>query len=126
MDLLLADTHVVLWSLTNDTRLTRRARALLTRAQRVFVSAASLWEMSIKAQLGKLDLPQSFTVNALTERGYGLLPIKPDHALGVRSLPRHHNDPFDRMLIVQAQMEGLVLVSHDKALQRYAVELALI
>ena len=121
--LLLADTHVVLWALTNDPHLTRSARTLLTRAQRVFVSTASLWEMSIKARLGKLTLPDRFGSLALTDRGYGLLPITADHALEVRNLPLHHHDPFDRMLIVQAQLEDLTLVSHDAAMQRYDVAL---
>ncbi|MCK5798391.1 MAG: type II toxin-antitoxin system VapC family toxin [Deltaproteobacteria bacterium] len=121
--LLLADTHVVLWALTNDPRLTRRARAVLTGAQRVYVSTASLWEMSIKVRLGKLTLPERFGSLILRERGYGLLPITADHALEVRNLPLHHHDPFDRMLIVQANIEDLTLVSHDTAMQRYKVAL---
>jgi len=124
--LVLVDTHVLLWSLTNDMRLSTRGRALLTRAQQVLVSAASLWEMSIKAQLGKLKLPQRFQIPALVERGYCFLPVKPEHALEVRYLPPHHRDPFDRMLIVQAQIEGLVLVTHDHLFQQYAVDLELI
>lgn len=121
--LLLADTHVVLWALTNDPRLTRLARALLTDAQRVYVSTASLWEMSIKVRLGKLTLPKHFGSQVLTDRGYGLLAITADHALEVRNLPLHHHDPFDRMLVVQANIEDLTLVSHDAAMERYEVAL---
>ncbi len=125
-DLVLVDTHVLLWSLLDDPRLSPRARTLLTRAEQVFVSAASLWEMSIKARLGKLVLPRRFGVPALAERGYGLLPIKPEHALGVRHLPLHHRDPFDRMLIAQAELEGLVIVTRDRAFQQYDARVELV
>jgi len=123
---MLIDTHVLLWALTNDPQLTAKAKTLLTRATQVVVSAASLWEISIKAQIGKLRIPKRFGTASLRERGYELLPVKPEHALAVRDLPPHHKDPFDRMLIVQAQTDGLTLVTHDRALSEYSVQLQLI
>jgi PIN domain nuclease of toxin-antitoxin system len=123
---LLVDTYVLLWALTNDERLTVRGKTLLTRATQVIVSAASLCEISIKAQIGKVTLPARFGAEALSERGYELLPVKPEHALAVRHLPLHHRDPVDRMLVVQAQDGDLTLVAHDRTLDAYDVTLELI
>ena len=123
---LLVDTHILLWALTNHPRLSANARTLLTRADRVVVSAASLWEISIKAQLGKLTVPERFGVPALAERGYTFLSITPDHALQIRAIEPHHSDPFDRMLVVQARHEGLTLISHDEAFRAYDVDVVLV
>jgi len=123
MRALLLDTHVLLWALTRDPRLTVTAQTLLTRASEVVVSAASLWEMSIKASLGKLTLPSRFGLETLVAQGYRLLAVTPEHALQVRALPPLHADPFDRMLVAQAQLDRLTLVSHDAALRQYDVAL---
>lgn len=117
----LLDTHVLLWALLNDPRLTlAQAQALESGA--LFLSAASVWEIGIKRALGKLDVPDKvFTV--AVEAGCTPLPITWPHAETAAALPSHHSDPFDRMLIAQAQCEGLALVSSDKRMAAYDVDL---
>lgn len=89
-------------------------------AEVVFISAASAWEAAIKAGLGKLRLPESFE-SGVAKSGFRQLPIGLGHAARVSDLPPHHQDPFDRMLVAQAQSEGLTLVSHDRNLAPYDV-----
>jgi PIN domain nuclease of toxin-antitoxin system len=89
----------------------------------LFVSVASIWEIAIKANTGKLKFPVDRLTEMLGANHFEALPIAPHHALAAGGLPRHHNDPFDRMLIAQARTEGLVLVSSDAAIARYDVEL---
>lgn len=118
---LLLDTHVVLWAVLDDPRLPPRLRDALTSAD-LFVSAASVWEVAIKTGLGKLDVPDTLwdTVRAA---GVTPLPVTWAHAQGVRALPPHHNDPFDRLLIAQARAEGHVLASLDAQIARYDVDI---
>ena len=120
---LLADTHVVLWALFDPDSLDpKAARALRAPANDVLVSAASLWEMSIKAALGKLRLPGSpaeWLPDALARTDFDVLDISGRHALAAGALPRHHADPFDRMLVAQALQEGLTLVTRDERLGAY-------
>jgi len=115
---LLLDSHIVLWWLSDDPRLSRKARRLIEGADQVFVSAATTWELAVKASLGKLRMPEGF-VEVVEEEGFTHLPISPVHAMAVRSLPWHHRDPFDRILLAQAMVEGLRLVSADQALVPY-------
>lgn len=121
---LLLDTHALLWWTTDDGRLKAREReAIEDERAIVWVSAASLWEISIKASLGRIhlgdvDLPRELGRSLFLE-----LPIQWSHAERAGSLPRHHDDPFDRMLIAQAQAEQLVLVSYDRAFHGYDVAL---
>lgn len=115
---LLLDSHIVLWWLSDDERLTRKARRLIERADDVFVSAATTWELAVKASLGKLRMPEGF-LEVVEAQGFTHLPITPLHALAVQSLPWHHRDPFDRILLAQALVEGLGLVSVDDALASY-------
>ncbi|MEZ0347676.1 MAG: type II toxin-antitoxin system VapC family toxin [Thermus sp.] len=115
---LLLDSHILLWWLSDDRRLSRRARRLIEEADQVFVSAATTWELAVKASLGKLRMPEGF-VEVVEEEGFTHLPITPVHAMAVQSLPWHHRDPFDRILLAQAMVEGLRLVSADQALVRY-------
>jgi len=119
---LLLDTHVVLWALTDDPRLSQRARALIEDpANDVLVSAASVWEIAIKHALGRGDMPISGdqALDWFRQAGYQLLPIAPEHAAAVEHLPDHHRDPFDRLLVSQAIAEPLRLLTHDPLVLRY-------
>lgn len=122
---LLLDAHAFLWWVTDDPALKRRARAAIADVDNeCFVSHASVWEMAIKAALGKLKLPSTvarFVVEHCEANNFGLLPITLTHVAAVESLPFHHRDPFDRLLVVQAHHEGLTLVSRDPALKAYGV-----
>lgn len=121
---LLADTHAALWLLDEDERLSTRADKLLTDAgNEVLLSAAVVWEVAIKRSLGKLDAPDGFASRML-DGGAVALPISIDHARAVRSLPWHHRDPFDRLLVAQASLEDAVLVSNDERLGAYGVQVA--
>jgi PIN domain nuclease of toxin-antitoxin system len=115
---LLLDTHVLLWVLSGE-RLSKEARrAIIDPRNAVTMSAASIWEMSIKAELGRLELPDGWLEEA-ERQSIGVLPITAAHALAVRQLPSLHRDPFDRMLVAQAQVEGLVLVTRDEQIKQY-------
>lgn len=117
---LLLDTHVWLWWQANDSRLGVITRQLLANASEVHVSAASVWEIAIKVALGKLTLPADADVEAeLSACGFLALPVQIVHANQVRSLLPLHRDPFDRLLIAQAQVEELTLVTADPALAAY-------
>lgn len=117
---LLLDTHVFLWWQMDDAHLGDTARARIAAEARVFVSAASVWEASIKASLGKLVLPEPISM-ALGKHGFLPLSITCLHAEAAAKLPYHHRDPFDRMLIAQAQVEGLLLITHDELFKGYDV-----
>jgi PIN domain nuclease of toxin-antitoxin system len=117
---LLLDTHALLWWLADDPRLARSAAASIADAELVAVSAASAWEIAIKQATGTLegpdDLPAEMATNGFTE-----LPVTVAHAAAAGALPPHHADPFDRMLIAQARLEGLTLVTRDARLAEYGV-----
>jgi len=119
------DTHTVLWWVNADPALTKRARTAITKATEVLVSAASAWEMAIKASMGRLpsalDLLTDFE-GALAKDGFQALSITAAHGLRAGRLPGPHKDPFDRMLIAQAQAENLTIVSNDSAFDRYGVQ----
>jgi len=119
---LLLDTHVFLWWRTNDRRLKAAARAAIATADLVFVSAASAWEAALKVALGRLKIPD--TIEAGVEAsGFDKLPITFAHAEAAARLPPHHLDPFDRLLVAQARIEGLTLVTHDRRLAPYEVDI---
>jgi PIN domain nuclease of toxin-antitoxin system len=124
MDVLL-DTHAMLWFLWDDSRLSDSAKSLIEDANnRKLVSVASCWEIAIKVGLGKLDLGEpsrSFLPREIARNNFELLPISLDHATMVEGLVAHHRDPFDRMLIAQAMIEGLRLVSIDAVFDQYGV-----
>lgn len=122
MSLLLLDTHVFLWWRANDARLGAAAREAISNADLVFVSAASAWEAAIKIALGRLVLPEPF-VRGVDDSGFHRLPVAFEHAEAAGALPRHHADPFDRLLVAQAILEGCTLVSHDRALEPYGVSM---
>jgi PIN domain nuclease of toxin-antitoxin system len=121
---LLLDTHALLWWLA-DEGLTDQARdAIADPANLVTVSAASAWEISIKKALGKLSAPDDLE-RQVGNNGFSPLPISIAHGLGAGQLRRHHDDPFDRMLIAQAFAEGLTIVTHDKRFADYGVAMLL-
>jgi PIN domain nuclease of toxin-antitoxin system len=118
---LLLDTHVLLWWLDDPGHLSRPARrAIQDGTNPVYVSAAVAWEIAIKKALGKLDAPDDLEA-VIDANRFLPLPITIAHALAVQSLPNHHRDPFDRMLIAQALHEGFRLVSRDSEIAKYAV-----
>ena len=118
---LLIDSHVVVWWLDEPGKLTAAARAAISNPDHeVFISAASIWELGLKQTKGKLRLPQGY-VNLLREDGFSFLPITTEHATHSVSLPPHHADPFDRMLIAQAMADSLVLVTRDAIIPLYAI-----
>jgi len=120
---LLLDTHAYLWWLKDDPRLSEQTRqGMADLAAIVYVSAASIWEISIKTELGKLDIDGD-PVQEIWSNGFVELPMTARHADRAGHLPRHHDDPFDRMLIAQAQLEHLVLVSRDATFKDYDVSL---
>lgn len=119
----LLDTHATLWLLAGDKRLSPRARRMtLQSSGRLVVSAVSLWEAAIKRSLGKLNAPADLARRLAALRQVELLPISPLHAEAVGELPWHHRDPFDRMLVAQALVERLMIVSSDPTLAEYGVE----
>lgn len=119
----LVDTNIVLWAWHEPHRLSREQSALLATEAEFSVSVATIWEISIKAAIGKLETVADVTA-ALRSTGYLILPVEAAHAEAVRRLPLHHHDPFDRMLIAQAQIERLTLVTADRHFSLYEVELA--
>jgi PIN domain nuclease of toxin-antitoxin system len=120
---LLLDTHAALWFLSGDERLGDSARRHLTDdSNLVMLSAAVVWEVAIKRSLGKLAVPEEY-LSLLLGAGVQTLAISVEHAAVVEALPQHHRDPFDRMLVAQAAIEGAALVSCDEALRPYDVTL---
>jgi PIN domain nuclease of toxin-antitoxin system len=122
---LLLDTHVVLWALADPDELRDTTRGMLALgSNEVFVSAASVWEVAIKRALGHLSIDGSL-VDSVTATGFHLLSIATEHAERAGSLPMLHRDPFDRMLVAQAQVEGLTIVTRDAAIERYEVPVSI-
>ena len=120
------DTHAFLWAVTDDRRLSEAARELIAEgANQVFLSTASMWEIVLKAGAGKLRvtggverfLEREMRLNRLTP-----LPVQPAHVIRIASLPVHHKDPFDRLLIAQSQVEKLPLITADPEISRYPVQ----
>jgi PIN domain nuclease of toxin-antitoxin system len=119
---LLLDTHVALWSLGSPSRLGKRSRAAITSGEHdVFISAVTIAEMAIKESLGKLKVPAGL-VELMWTTGFSELPLSAGHADRLRYLPWHHKDPFDRMLVAQAQVDRLSLVTADAHCMRYDVK----
>ena len=117
---LLLDTQIFLWSLENSPKLSSTTRTLIEDAQQVFVSAVSIWEIAIKAGLGKLEADAEKMRRAIRPSGFIELPIALEHAAGVQQLPNLHGDPFDRLLVVQAMMEPLRLLTTDGKIAQYS------
>lgn len=120
---LLLDTHAFLWAIDNSPELSQKARdAIVDGTNIVFVSAATAWEIAIKKAIGKLKVPEGDYLEELKTHRFTPLDITTEHALTVESLPPHHKDPFDRMLVAQAQVENLTLVTRDPRIKAYAVK----
>jgi PIN domain nuclease of toxin-antitoxin system len=123
---LLLDTHAFLWWVTDDPRLSSRAREVIANGGNIlFFSAASEWEIVLKARLGRLQAPEDlgrFLPEQLSRNAIRVLPIHLSHALHVHGLPDHHQDPFDRLQVSQALLENLPVLSVDSQLARYAIE----
>jgi PIN domain nuclease of toxin-antitoxin system len=122
---LLLDTHAFLWFASGDRRLSRGARAAMEHEDaELYVSAASVWEMAIKASLGRLKLPSSaetYVAEKITS-GYRIMPLTWTQAAAVEQLPFHHRDPFDRLLIAQARAERYAIVTRDRIFRKYGVD----
>ena len=116
---LLLDTHVLIWW-DEGGRISRPARAAIEEAEQVYVSAVSGWEIAIKTALGRLR-PLRTVAQAIEDSGFEELPVRLRHAAGLAALPPHHRDPFDRMLITQAQVDGLTIVTREDAFTAYSV-----
>jgi len=122
----LLDTHVFLWWIVDDPRLSPRARKIIGNEENTpFLSAASAWEIAIKAKLGRLKLPddpERFIPEQMALNAIESLPVQVSHALHVYTLPEYHSDPFDRIIIAQAQLEGLPILTADSQISRYEVD----
>lgn len=122
----LLDTHVWLWMLAAPERLSKKSRSIVIAAENELVlSAASAWEIAIKFALGKLRLPETpetYIPRLMARTGVMPLPVHARHALHVATLPNHHRDPFDRVLVAQAQLEDLPILTADTAFRRYDVK----
>lgn len=119
----LLDTHVLLWWLANDPKLSADVREIIRNpVNDSFVSAATIWEIAIKTSLGKLKQPDDLLA-VLRDNRFQVLDISAEHCLNVGSLPWHHKDPFDRMLISQALVEGLTIITVDEKFKFYDVPL---
>lgn len=117
----LLDTHVLLWWLTTPEKIKEKAQEIIqNKSHQIYVSSASFWEMAIKKNIGKLSLPHNL-LEATTAESFKFLPILPEEALGVADLPLLHSDPFDRLLICQAKLHDLVLITHDLKMMNYPV-----
>lgn len=124
---LLLDTHAFLWFIGGDERLSDNAKEAIANLENdVFLSAASLWEIAVKINIGKLKLPRPFSElvpEQLMQNEINILHIELSHMTRYVDLPLHHRDPFDRLIIVQAQMEEMPLVSKDEVFGSYEVDL---
>lgn len=116
----LLDTHIFLWAVAGSPLLKPAVRRAIASADQVFVSAASIWEVAIKAQLGKIEADPDELVAAIETSGFMELPVRAAHAAGVARLALHHSDPFDRLLVAQAIAEPLKLLTADAVLAKYS------
>ncbi|HET6998793.1 MAG TPA: type II toxin-antitoxin system VapC family toxin [Solirubrobacterales bacterium] len=118
---LLLDTHTLIWTLLDQSRFSSTSiDAIKDESNQVFVSVLSAWEIEIKRAKGKLPMPTPVG-EALEKQRFATIPVTLDHVLAVESLPRHHRDPFDRMLIAQAQLESMTLITSDRTIRKYPV-----
>ncbi len=123
----LLDTGIWLWSLWAPERISRHGREVIADLRHeVFLSAVTSWEVAIKTAAGKLQLPEvpgTYVPRRMADQGLRPLPISHQHALAVFGLPDHHRDPFDRLLIAQANLENMILITADRMIERYSVEI---
>ncbi|NMG41955.1 PIN domain-containing protein [Chelativorans sp. ZYF759] len=119
----LVDTHILLWAMDDSTSLSEKHRRIINAAPLLLVSMASMWEIAIKQSLNKLAVPEGLASGVL-RAGFDFLDIRLAHIEALRTLPQHHGDPFDRMLIAQARVEGLTVLTADRRFSDYGLELA--
>jgi PIN domain nuclease of toxin-antitoxin system len=123
---ILLDTHIWIWIFSGDPRLSKRARQQILDAEERYFSAASVWELAIKANKRQFVGDLELLLSESEKLGLLPLPISPAHALTVRDLPHHHSDPFDRLLVAQALFEPLILLTADKKVSRYSKQIRLV
>lgn len=117
----LLDTHVILWWLTSPAKLSKPTQKIIRdKSNEIYLSSVSFWEMAIKKSIGRLTLPHNL-LEAVAAEGFKILPIMPEECLGVVDLPAIHSDPFDRLLIIQAKLHDLVLITKDTTIMEYPV-----
>lgn len=117
----LLDTHAFLWWFTSPEKIESKARKIIrNKSNHIYLSTASFWEMAIKKSLGRLTLPHNL-IEAVAAEGFKMLPILPEEALGVADLPLLHADPFDRLLIMQAKLHDLIIITSDTKMSEYPV-----
>lgn len=120
---LLLDTHIALWAITDSPKLSPKARELIESPKTtIWISVASIWEIAIKYSLGRGDMPISSqqAMSYFRESGYRFLAVDAEHAVAVEELPTHHQDPFDRILVAQALVEPMRLMTHDSLVALYS------
>jgi PIN domain nuclease of toxin-antitoxin system len=123
---LLIDTHILIWFLEGNKSLSKTRRQIISEPQNdVFLSIASLWEIAIKISLGKLTLAKHFSdvIKQIAVENIEILPISPEHTIQVSILPFHHRDPFDRIIIAQAQIENLPVMTDDSNFNNYGIKI---
>jgi PIN domain nuclease of toxin-antitoxin system len=126
---LLLDTHIALWAITDDPKLSELAREMIMAARNtIWVSAVSIWEIAIKHSLGREMMPVSGkkALHYFRQAGYQLLAVEPEHATAIEGLAAHHQDPFDRLLIAQALVEPMRLLTHDMIMAQYSTTIILV
>ncbi len=116
---LLLDTHILLWALADDPRLSSKAQKLIENAAEIYVSAATFWEMAIKVGLGRLAVDLDEIRDYCLESGFIELPITSEHAIAVKDLEQHHKDPFDRLIVATAMSEPMKLLTADPQVAQY-------
>jgi len=115
----LLDTHIILWWLTEPEKISPKARKTISDKNNIiYTSSVSYWEMAIKKSIGRLTLPNNI-IEILLSEGFKMLPLTPEESLSVADLPLLHQDPFDRMLVMQAKLHDLVLITNDKRIMDY-------
>lgn len=115
----LLDTHILLWCLADDPKLSIQARRLIENATEVYISAASYWELAIKIGLGKLEVDLLEIRQAAEQSGFMEVPISSEHAIAILGLANHHKDPFDRLIVATAITEPMRLITSDKLVAQY-------
>ncbi|MGH9672423.1 MAG: type II toxin-antitoxin system VapC family toxin [Bryobacteraceae bacterium] len=122
----LVDTHAFLWWITDNSRLPAHARSCFTeRRNQLFLSVASLWEIIVKTQIGRLAIPRPagpYLVQQMARNALRVLPLQPGHVFRLENLPMHHRDPFDRILVAQSQEEGWPVLTGDPLIRAYDVQ----
>ena len=120
----LLDTHTFLWFLEDDPKIPKNVKETIETAQDIRVSIGTFWEMAIKASIGKLTLPAPITtlMDDCTELGFTILPIEASHLERLKELPKIHKDPFDRLLVCQAQAENLTVITADENIAKYDIQ----